>query len=267
MAAATAVTLLAGHAHGAQSAADANVTFPAVGSEWLQAGTFVNVDNLRQVAPGVNKDQLYDLLGRPHFKTGMFAVKEWDYLFNFRTGKGDEFVSCQYKVLFDDHYIAKSFHWKDPGCAAFLQVPAPVNQLTAAPAPVAAAPVKRMKLGSDGLFRFGGGKLEDLQPQGRQRIQALLAEIQRDVKSIQSVSVTGHSDRLGSPDANNALSLQRAETVRDLLVRGGLDGSVIRAAGAGLSQPVIECEGTRKTPELVSCLQPNRRVELEVIGW
>lgn len=265
MGVAAAMALVAGQAWGAAPAED-KVVFPEVGSEWLAGGTFVNLDNLRQVAPGLQKDQLYDLLGRPHFRTGMFDVKEWDYLFNFRTGKGDDSVSCQYKVLFDDNYLARSFHWKDPACAAFLEAPTPVKQVVAAPAPAAAMPTKSVKLGTDGLFRFGGGKLEDLQPEGRQRIQALLAEIQRDVKSIQSIAVTGHADRLGSPAANSALSLQRAETVRALLVSGGLDGTAIRAAGAGQNQPVVACEGTRKTPELVGCLQPNRRVEVEVIG-
>jgi outer membrane protein OmpA-like peptidoglycan-associated protein len=264
MGVAAAAALLAGQAWGA-TAPDEQVVFPEVGSEWLQGGTFVNVENLRRVAPGLQKDQLYDLLGRPHFKTGMFGVKEWDYLFNFRTGKGSEFVSCQYKVRFDDNYVARSFYWKDPACASFLAAPVATPAPMATPV-AAAAPVKRTKLGTDGMFRFGGGKLQDLQPQGRKRVEALAAEIQRDVKSIQSITVTGHADRIGSPAANNALSQQRANTVRDLLVRGGLDGSVILASGAGQSQPVVACEGTRKTPELVNCLQPNRRVEVEVVG-
>ena len=31
-------------------------------SAWLKEGTFPNLDNLRQIAPGVTKDQLYDLV-------------------------------------------------------------------------------------------------------------------------------------------------------------------------------------------------------------
>lgn len=269
MAVATAVVLLAGHAYGAGPAND-SVTFPAVTSAWLEGGTFVNVDNLRQVAPGVSKDQLYNLLGRPHFSEGMFAVKEWDYVFNFRTGKGNEFVPCQYKVLFDDNYNAKSFHWKDPACAAYLVPPAPpkpVAVVAPAPAPGAAPqPAKRIALGADGLFRFGGGSLADLQPEGRRKVQALATDIQREVKSIKSIVVTGHADRLGSPARNEALSQQRAETIRQLLVQGGIEGGAIRAVGAGQSQPLVDCAGARQSPALVSCLQPNRRVEVEVTG-
>jgi outer membrane protein OmpA-like peptidoglycan-associated protein len=263
--AAAAAALMAAQAWGA-APADDKVVFPEVGSEWLQGGTFVNVDNLRQVAPGLQKDQLYDLLGRPHFKTGMFAVKEWDYLFNFRTGKGDEFVSCQYKVVFDDNYIAKSFHWKDPACAAFLAPPAPAKPVAVvAPAPVP-QPAKRIALGTDGLFRFGGGALADLQPEGRRKVQALAADIQRDVKSIKSVVVTGHADRLGSPARNEALSQQRAETVGQLLAQGGIAQGAIHVVAMGQSQPLVECQGAHQSPALISCLQPNRRVEVEVIG-
>lgn len=273
MAVATAVVLLAGQAYGAEPASD-SVAFPAVGSEWLKGGTFVNVDNLRQVALGVSKEQLYNLLGRPHFSEGMFAVKEWDYVFNFRTGKGNEFVACQYKVLFDDNYNAKSFHWKDPACAAYLVPPAPPKPVATvaavpapAPAPAAAPqPAKRIALGADGLFRFGGGSLEDLQPEGRRKVQALATDIQREVKAIKSIVVTGHADRLGSPTPNETLSQQRAETIRHLLVQGGIEGGAIRAVGAGQSQPLVECKGANQSPALVSCLQPNRRVEVEVVG-
>jgi outer membrane protein OmpA-like peptidoglycan-associated protein len=86
------------------------------------------------------------------------------------------------------------------------------------------------------------------------------------MQSIDAITITGHTDRIGSPTANEALSLQRAQTVREMFVRGGVDPGVIRAVGAGEKYPVIHCEGTRTTPALVECLQPNRRVEIEVIG-
>jgi outer membrane protein OmpA-like peptidoglycan-associated protein len=54
--------------------------------------------------------------------------------------------------------------------------------------------------------------------------------------------------------------------VRDLFVRGGVSMGVIRTVGAGERYPVVHCEGTRTTPALVECLQPNRRVEIEVVG-
>lgn len=37
---------------------------------------------------GMNKDQIYQLAGRPHFAEGMSGVREWDYLFNFTGPEG-----------------------------------------------------------------------------------------------------------------------------------------------------------------------------------
>lgn len=81
---------------------------------WLPAGTFPNAANLSQVAAGMSKDQLYDLLGRPHFSEGIGRVREWDYVFNVRRDGGVS--ACQYKVIFDHQVLARSFHWKAPGC-------------------------------------------------------------------------------------------------------------------------------------------------------
>jgi outer membrane protein OmpA-like peptidoglycan-associated protein len=78
-----------------------------------------------------------------------------------------------------------------------------------------------------------------------------------------TVTVVGHTDRIGSDAANMALSQRRAQSVRDALVSNGVAASSIRAVGAGESQPVVQCgEGSRN--EVVACLAPNRRVEIAV---
>ena len=80
----------------------------------FDAGSFPTLDSLRLVQQGMTKDQLYNLLGRPHFGEGLFGVREWDYLFHFRTLQGH--VTCQYKVLFDKDKRAQSFLWKPESC-------------------------------------------------------------------------------------------------------------------------------------------------------
>jgi outer membrane protein OmpA-like peptidoglycan-associated protein len=263
----------------AQQAPQRQISWPEVGKEWLQEGTFVNVENLKQMGPGLMKDQIHDLLGRPHFTTGMWGVSEWDYLFNFRTGRGNEYITCQYKVLFDGDSRVENLYWRDGRCAQLLMAQQQPQVVAAPPPPpVAVAPLppppppppqpasRSVRLGADGLFRFDGGRQPDLMPEGRQRIEALIADIRREMKSVSAVTVTGHTDRIGSDAHNNALSLQRAQTVREMFIRGGLEPGIVRAVGAGKTNPVVECSGTRVTPALVSCLQPNRRVEIEVAG-
>ncbi|MGY0552129.1 outer membrane protein assembly factor BamE [Vreelandella sp. 2A-K22] len=102
--------------------ADGDVRFPEIDAAWQEKGNFVNVDNLRQMRPGVSKDQIYALLGRPHFQEGLFDVREWNYILHFRTGEApDDYVTCQYQVQFDDAMLAESLHWRDPACATYLE--------------------------------------------------------------------------------------------------------------------------------------------------
>ena len=239
------------------------VVFPRIEQDaWLKEGTFPNLDNLRAVAPGMTKDQLFASFGRPHFREGMGGVREWDYVFNFRTGDGPAFVTCQYKVIFDTQGKAQTFHWLPASCADQLRKP------MAAPAPKPAAVVvpvpQTITLGTDGLFRFGGGHLRDLLPEGRQRVEKLATDLRAPGRSVTRVAVTGHTDRIGSTSSNEVLSVERANTVRDLLVQNGVAGSVIRTAGMGERKPVVECKPDLAREALVACLSPNRRVEIEV---
>lgn len=79
-----------------------------------QHGSWPNWDNVRQIEAGMNKDQIYNLIGRPHFQEGLYGVREWDYLFNYR--ENGEHKTCQYKILFDKKMNAQSFFWLPEGC-------------------------------------------------------------------------------------------------------------------------------------------------------
>ncbi|RYF77773.1 MAG: outer membrane protein assembly factor BamE [Comamonadaceae bacterium] len=235
------------------------VVFPDIaGRATLPEGTFVNLDNLRAVGAGLSKAQLYDLLGTPHFQEGLFGVREWDYVFNFRSGGG--VTTCQYKVLFDKDYLARSFHWKPDTCAAVLAAnptPAPVVA-AAAPVPMPAAS-RSFRLTADALFAFDRAGVADLKPDGRRAIDQLAAELKG--AQYERVEVLGHTDRLGSADYNLRLSQQRANTVRAVLVEGGVPASRIAARGRGAADPVVQCSQSARAA-LIECLAPNRRVDV-----
>ena len=89
--------------------------FPKATDVTFQTGSYPNLDDLARVRSGMTRDQLYALLGRPHFSEG-FRVREWDYLFHFKTQEGT--TACQFKVLFDKDRIARTFHWAPEGCAS-----------------------------------------------------------------------------------------------------------------------------------------------------
>ncbi|MGJ7498321.1 OmpA family protein [Variovorax sp. RT4R15] len=239
------------------------VVFPSIDDDaWLKEGTFPNLDNLRAVAPGVTKDQLYDLLGRPHFREGLAGPREWDYIFHFRK-PGGGVTTCQYKAIFDKDYKAQTFHWLPASCGDVLATP-PARVVERPPSASAAAP-RRTTLGADGLFRFDGGSMADLLPEGRRKLDAMAADIKSSLKSVDAVRVTGHTDRLGTSTYNNALSLARANAVRDYLVQAGVPAQDTQVQGKGESEPKVQCAQTGRA-DLIACLAPNRRVEVEVFG-
>ncbi|HZF85644.1 MAG TPA: OmpA family protein [Burkholderiaceae bacterium] len=232
----------------------AEVVFPDIERDATQPeGTFPNLDNLRAVGAGLTKDQLYDLLGRPHFREGLFAVREWDYVFNFRSGGG--VTTCQYKVIFDKDYRARSFHWKPAACAAMI---APAAAGTAPPVAAPARATRQFRLSADALFAFDG---IDLQAEGRREIARLASQLEG--ARYERIEVVGHTDRLGSPAYNQRLSEKRAEAVRGALVAQGVAPSRVVASGRGETQPVVQCDRSAKSA-LIACLAPNRRVDIVV---
>ncbi|MGA0570425.1 OmpA family protein [Variovorax sp. VNK109] len=248
------------------------VVFPDIGKDaWLKEGTFPNVTNLRSVAPGMRKDQLYDLLGRPHFREGLGQVREWDYIFHFRTGKGSEYVTCQYKAIFDKDVKAQTFHWLPADCASQLNMAtAPVQEkviervverVVERVAPVATT-AQVTQLSADALFTFDRSGPADLLPAGRVELDRFATQL-RNMPESDRVQVTGHTDRLGDAAYNQQLSESRARTVRQYLIERGVPASRIAAQGKGETEPVVQC-AEQPREKLVACLAPNRRVDIDV---
>ncbi|HSQ12377.1 MAG TPA: OmpA family protein, partial [Candidatus Deferrimicrobium sp.] len=71
----------------------------------------------------------------------------------------------------------------------------------------------------------------------RPQLAALMAEAAR--RQAVEVQVTGHTDRVGSDADNDRLSLQRAESVRAMLVQNGIKAMFIRAVGRGEREPLV----------------------------
>jgi OOP family OmpA-OmpF porin len=152
--------------------------------------------------------------------------------------------------------------------------PEPKVEAPPAPAPIAVAPVEpprpviqKLTLSTDVLFDFGKAELKD---SGKQRLDQLAREI-KDA-NVDEIIAVGHADRIASDDFNQKLSEARAQAVKDYLAQNGARSNVITAEGKGESQPVTgeDCKklGAERAAnkKLVACLQPDRRVEIEVLG-
>jgi hypothetical protein len=73
------------------------------------------------------------------------------------------------------------------------------------------------------------------------------------------ITATGHTDKSGPENYNMALSLRRANTVKDSLVRNGVPASAISVIGKGESQPLVQTADGVREPQ-------NRRVEIVIAG-
>lgn len=233
-----------------------DVPFPDKGRSYLAKGDFVNVENLRQVRPGLSKDQVRQLLGNPHFREGLFGVDEWNYIFNFHTGDDDDYITCQYQVRYDKQdvgYRAESLHWDVPAC---MELANGVQRTS--------GKVQRFELSADALFAFDRAGESDILPGGREAVAEIAAKLKATPAAL--VQVIGHTDDMGSESYNQGLSQRRALTVRKLLIDGGVPASAASALGAGESQPVKQCDTSQSADARKACLQPNRRVEIVAGG-
>lgn len=146
--------------------------------------------------------------------------------------------------------------------------PAKVAQPMPAPVVVAPPPVvlERVQLQADALFAFGRSGLDDIHAEGRKALDDLARSIRERGVQVERLRIVGHTDRLGSAVYNQQLSLARALTVQQYLQQSGLR-IAMDTQGRGSAEPVTrDCKGSRTTPSLVACLQPDRRVAVELLG-
>ncbi|MBD9578697.1 OmpA family protein [Pseudomonas sp. BGr12] len=228
----------------------ADPQFPAISDSYRPQGSYVNLENLGKVQPGMGKAQLYELLGTPHFQEGLFGVHEWDYVLRFRR-PGQQDLVCQYKVLFDKDMQAQTFLFSPADCLDQAQ-PAPAQSPVTAP-----AASQRVTLGGDATFAFNSAELS---PAGRASLAPLAEQLKAQQPS--QISITGHTDRLGSPAYNRELSRRRAEAVREYLAAAGVPFASMHVRGAGAAEPVADCPDLPRT-QLINCLAADRRVVIE----
>ena len=146
---------------------------------------------------------------------------------------------------------------------------APPKPVTPPPPPQVAPPApapttQKFKLEADALFDFDRSTLR---PAGRQKLDDLADALRG--KQHDTIVATGHTDRIGSVRYNQRLSERRAEAVKKYLESKGLDVTKITAIGKGKSEPETKpdaCKGKMSRAALIKCLQPDRRVEVEVSG-
>lgn len=153
-----------------------------------------------------------------------------------------------------------------------VKKPEPVKVVEAAPAPapVPMGPEKpafeKITLQAETLFDFDKSVLR---PEGKTTLNDEVVSKMKMYPQVEAILVTGHTDRIGSDSYNQSLSERRANAVKDYLVSQGVEAGRIQTAAKGESEPVVACSDvkgpeTHRNKPLIACLQPNRRVVVEV---
>ena len=145
--------------------------------------------------------------------------------------------------------------------APMLSAPQPQPALVAAPA---VATTRRVNYAAESFFTFDRS---ELRPEGMAALDSFAVDLGNT--RYDSITVQGHADRIGTTAYNQTLSLERAEAVKAYLVSSGrLDATRIVATGRSELEPVTvpeACKGAI-SPALIACLQPDRRVQIDVSG-
>ena len=144
-------------------------------------------------------------------------------------------------------------------CEAKTAAAAPAAPAVAGPKPTG----EKITVAADALFDFNKAVLR---PEGKAKLDELVCKA--NAIKLEVILAVGHTDRIGGAAYNQKLSEKRAAAVKEYLVAKGIEANRVYTEGKGKTQPVTgdKCKGNVKTKALIDCLQPDRRVDIEVIG-
>ena len=134
------------------------------------------------------------------------------------------------------------------------------------PSPAPVKPMADEPLTATVLFDY---RRSEVRPSEAPRLDEFAAKLKG--RAFDSLGAIGHADRIGSVKYNLLLSKRRAEAVRAYLVGKGVDARRIRIEAKGEEEPVTgeACKNmgpeNRKNQKLIECLQPDRRVTIELV--
>ena len=157
------------------------------------------------------------------------------------------------------HYITHSTgdcvrtgHWKKEDQTVDCGL-VPVAK-KAPPPPPAAPTYEKFTLAAEALFDHDKSVVKQA---GKDALHALDNKIKSKGATVVDIDVIGHTDSDGTEEYNQALSIRRANAVKDFMVSEGIDASIIDVSGKGELSPIAD-NRTREGRAL------NRRVEVHV---
>lgn len=121
-------------------------------------------------------------------------------------------------------------------------------------------------LQAETLFGFDKSAIR---AEGKKKLDDEVVGKMKKYPQVEVILVTGHADRIGNSAYNRKLAQRRANAVKAYLVEQGIETNRIETASKGESEPIVSCDAVKgkvsgRNKKLVECLQPNRRIVVEV---
>ena len=122
------------------------------------------------------------------------------------------------------------------------------------PVPPPAPVYEKSTMSSEALFDHDKSTLK---PEGKAALHELDEGIKAKGARVVDIDVIGHTDSDGTEEYNQALSVRRAQAVKDYMVSEGVDASIIDVSGQGELNPIASNATREGRAE-------NRRVDIHV---
>ncbi len=221
---------------------------------WTGKGIFPAPESITLLNKGMTKDQVYFLIGRPHFDEGVLSVREWDYLLHFRTpGIGMNGVTtCQLKIIYNSDKLVSGIYWRAVNPKNSLCPPGSEQQKES----------YRYTLSVDILFGLNQYQFDKSNHDALKKLDKIISDI-KGRGGYDSVSVYGYTDWQGDSSYNMKLSALRAESVANYFISNGIPKNKVFLKGMGETVPETSCPGLINE-KLTECLLPDRKVVIIV---
>ncbi|ASG90623.1 OmpA family protein [Salmonella enterica] len=217
-------------------------------------GVFPTSESIALLSKGMTKDQVYWLIGRPHFNEGLFSVREWDYLLHFRTAESgtNDVTTCQMKIIFNSDELVSGIYWRGIDTRGALCFPVLEERKK----------YHEYIFNADIFFGLNQYRLDTFNSDVRQRLDKIISDI-RETGKYERITVYGYTDWQGDRRYNMKLSTLRAKSVADFLIENGFSERKVFFKGMGETIPKTGCPRFSHE-ELTECLLPDRKVIIVV---